>query len=89
LAHLEKNASKRAAMPAKSAVKSSNWSEKIEKMRETYPNAYRPWTTAQDSELKQYFENGAALAEISKKLGRHKGSIEMRLKKHYGEDISL
>ncbi|HCR56084.1 TPA: ATP-dependent endonuclease [Candidatus Saccharibacteria bacterium] len=89
LAHLEKNASKRAAMPVKPAAKSSNWSEKIEKMRETYPNAYRPWTKAQDAQLKEAFENGVDVSEISKMLGRHKGSIEMRLKKHYGEDVSL
>src|SRR5690606_19193991 len=42
-AHLEKVAKKRAKTPvskAKKASGSSSWAQKIEKMRETYPNAY-------------------------------------------------
>lgn len=87
-AHLEKKASERSKNPepAKSA-KTSGWADKIAKMRETYPNAYKPWEPAQDAELKQEFQNGMSIKKLSKLLGRHEGSITMRLQKHFGEDI--
>lgn len=71
----------------KGSDKKTNWSEKIEEMRKQYPNAYRPWKKTDDEDLKIDFQNGMGLAEMSLKFGRHKGSIEMRLKKHFGEDI--
>ena len=88
-AHLEEQAQKRKDEPEKKkkAKGSSSWTEKIEKMRETYPNAYRPWQTADDEVLKQDFQNGVAVKDLSKKLGRHEGSIVMRLQKHFGEDV--
>lgn len=87
-AHLAKNIEKRQKEREvkKKAKGSSSWSEKIEKMRETYPNAYRPWQPADDEILKQDFQNGISPKELSKKLGRHEGSIVMRLQKHFGED---
>lgn len=84
--HLEQKAQKRAKTPPKNVNQSSSWSDKITKMRETYPNAYRPWTNAQDSELKTGFQNGETIESLSKKLGRHEGSVKMRLQKHFGED---
>ena len=75
-------------LPKKSHKKAGGWSEKIEKMRETYPNAYRPWETKQDELLKEKFQNGASIKELSKLLGRHEGSVTMRLQKHFGEDIA-
>lgn len=86
-AHLAKNAEKRAKEPPVKAKSASGWAEKIEKMREEYPNAYRPWLPSQDDELKQFFQQGESLAQLSKRLGRHEGSIKMRLQKHFGEDI--
>ena len=87
-AHLEEMAEKRKTeLPKKSAKKSSGWSAKIAKMRETYPNAYKPWEVKQDSLLKEKFQNGATIKELSQLLGRHQGSITMRLQKHFGEDI--
>lgn len=65
----------------------SGWADKIAKMRETYPNAYRPWTEQQDALLKQEFQLGKSVQELSKELGRHEGSITMRLQKHFGEDV--
>lgn len=65
---------------------STGWAEKIAKMRETYPNAYRPWADSDDAELKQGFQLGESIKQLSKKLGRHEGSIKMRLQKHFGED---
>ena len=85
-APLIKNAEKRAKAPLPKTKAASGWAEKIEKMREEYPNAYRPWLEEQDAELKQYFQQGESLKKLSKRLGRHEGSIKMRLEKHFGED---
>ena len=86
-AHLAKNAEKRAKNPPKKLKAASGWAEKIEKMREVYPNAYRPWLESQDEELKQYFQQGESIEKLSTRLGRHQGSIKMRLQKHFGEDV--
>lgn len=91
-AHLAERAAKReeeAKNPAniKKKSESSGWSDKIAKMRETYPNAYKPWTNQDDVALKQEFQNGKDIQGLSKLLGRHEGSIKMRLQKHFGEDV--
>ena len=86
-AHLMETAKKRKDQPVKAPKASNSWSEKIAKMRETHPNAYRPWQDDDDAVLKQEFQNGVTVAELSKKLGRHEGSITMRLQKHFGEDV--
>jgi len=89
-AHLAAQAEKRVLeLPAKKkkTTGSSGWAEKIAKMRETHPNAYMPWTDADDTVLKQEFQQGKSVKELSKKLGRHEGSIKMRLQKHFGEDV--
>lgn len=64
----------------------SSWADRIAKMRETHPNAYRPWAKADDALLRQEFQNGKAIKDLSDLLGRHEGSIKMRLQKHFGED---
>lgn len=92
--HLEDAAQKRAEagdiVPKKSkAGGSASWQEKIAKMRETYPNAYRPWQPQDDAVLKQKFQQGTSVKELSSVLGRHEGSIKMRLQKHFGEDVAL
>ncbi len=86
-AHLEKQAEKRKTEVPKKTQKASGWSEKIAKMRETYPNAYKPWEASQDAQLKEKFLNGSSVKDLSKLLGRHEGSITMRLQKHFGEDV--
>lgn len=87
--HLQEKATKRKDNPEPVKKKSGSvgWSEKIAKMRETYPKAYMPWENSDDEILKQEFQNGSDIEQLSKKLGRHGGSIKMRLQKHYGEDI--
>ncbi len=65
----------------------TGWAEKIAKMRESHPRAYMPWTDQDDAELKQGFLSGETIQTLSKKLGRHEGSITMRLQKHFGEDV--
>ncbi|RYF29379.1 MAG: ATP-dependent endonuclease [Chloroflexi bacterium] len=86
--HLSEKASKRkmAPPPKKAMPGSSGWAEKIAKMREIHPKAYMPWEDDDDAVLKQDFQNGVSLQDMSKKLGRHEGSITMRLQKHFGED---
>lgn len=87
-AHLQVKAESRdLKVPTPARKGGSGWADKIAKMREVHPNAYRPWTDADDSVLKQEFANGASIKKLSKKLGRHEGSITMRLQKHYGEDM--
>lgn len=88
-ADLVKKAEDRAKNPEPIKKKSSSgWSDKIAKMRETYPKAYMPWDHADDVVLKQEFQNGASIEALSQKLGRHEGSIKMRLQKHFGEDVA-
>jgi ATP-dependent exoDNAse (exonuclease V) alpha subunit len=64
------------------------WSEKLARMREKYPNAYRPWTEADDKKLMKLFSGGkeVSIKQMTAELGRHPGSIKMRLQKHFGED---
>lgn len=69
----------------------TTWAEKLEKMRQEYPNAYRAWRLVDDSKLQEMvFENGKIdadlITKLSKELGRHKGSVEARIKKLFGED---
>lgn len=67
----------------------TSWAERLEKMREKHPNAYKPWRNSEDAELKQLFLQGVGIEELSKKFGRHKNSIKIRLQKHFGEDAIL
>ena len=88
-AYLEVQANSRNNQPLEKKKKQagSTWSEKIAKMRKTHPNAYMPWTDSDDATLKEDFQNGCSIKSLSKKLGRHEGSIKMRLQKHFGEDV--
>jgi ATP-dependent exoDNAse (exonuclease V) alpha subunit len=89
-ADLEESVKKRLEKsPIKSEKKSSNWTARIAKMRETYPNAYKPWEKKHDELLKEKFQNGASIKQLSRLLGRHEGSITMRLQKHFGEDVGI
>jgi hypothetical protein len=55
--------------------------EVIERARQTHPNAYRPWTPADESRLAQLYRGGAAIADLCAEFGRQPGGIRMRLKK--------
>ena len=85
---LRENAKKRIKIKDEGLKKKSGWNEKISKMRETYPNAFRPWTTDDDEKLVKLFskKEKVKLGELTKTFGRHPGSIRARLKKHFGED---
>lgn len=79
---------KRATEP-ESTEPTTSWSDKVAKMRETYPNAYMPWTDADDIKLQKLFDEGKTLNKLTNLLGRHPRSITMRLQKHYGEDVKV
>ena len=55
-------------------------------MREKHPNAYKPWTAADDALLSERFQNGDDVKTLTKALGRHDRSVIMRLQKLFGED---
>lgn len=75
--------------PVKKKPAAGSWIEKLEKMREQYPNAYRPWTEDDDKKLTQLFKDGKNLKELTEEFGRHPGSIQKRLEKLLGEDITV
>ena len=84
--HLRELAKKRKDEVPEKPKKS--WNEKLDKMRATYPNAYKPWNEADDKKLIQLFEGGkeVTVKKLTEVFGRHPGSIRARLKKHFGED---
>lgn len=88
-AHLRAQIHKRAKTPA--PKKASTWSDKLAKMRETHPNAYKPWTKKDDEMLVKLYsrKKPVTIEEATAKLGRHPGSIRARLQKHFGEDAVL
>jgi len=84
--HLLKNKEKHEKQQAKiakenRAEKSSDWTEKLAKMRETYPHAYMPWSDADDEKLTKLFKKGKKTKELTEIFGRHPGSIRSRLEK--------
>lgn len=87
--HLRANALKQEKKVAEAKKKTpSTWSERLEKMREKHPNAYKPWSKAEDALLKQQFQQGIPIEHICVALGRNKKSIVLRIQKHFGEDAA-
>lgn len=86
--HLREKAKKRAEKLSKEKPDPKGWNDKLSKMRQQYPNAYMPWTKEDDEKLVKLFSSGkpVTIKEMTKKFGRHPGSIRSRLKKHFGED---
>lgn len=66
---------------------SVSWQAKLEKMRKEYPNAYKSWKEIEDKTLLDNWSSGKTVKEMSRKLGRHEGSVRARLKKHLGDDL--
>lgn len=79
---------RRKQTPAEPKQQTSTWSEKVEKMREQYPNAYKPWSEQEDVKLVKLFAAENGIKTLSKLLGRHPGSIRARLKKHFGDTMT-
>lgn len=88
-AHLAQKAKKRAAAKPEPVTKASPWNERIAKMRETYPNAFRPWKAEDDERLLKNFKQGDGTKKLSTLFGRQPGSIKARLRKHLGDDITI
>ncbi len=60
----------------------SAWQKRIEELRKTYPNAYRPWKEEDDKQLIALFKEGKSLEELPPIFGRQPGSIRARLEGH-------
>lgn len=52
---------------------------KIEQIRQKHPNAYKPWSRADDDKLTELFNNQEPVSVLVKTFGRHKGAINSRL----------
>jgi hypothetical protein len=87
-AYLKELAEKRSKEVKNAKKPAKSWSDRISKMRETYPNAFKPWTPSDDKKLVKLFSGGdpVSIESLTKIFGRHPGSIRARLKKHFGED---
>jgi ATP-dependent DNA helicase PIF1 len=85
--HLRPKAEERAKVKVKEKP-TSTWTEKVSKMREKHPNAYKPWKQEDDEKLVKLFtgDKPVSVAKLTKEFGRHPGSIKARLVKHFGED---
>jgi hypothetical protein len=85
--HLRELAKKRVEQPVETKP-AGDWNEKLVKMRQKYPNAYKPWLEVDDEKLIEMFSNGQSInvKMMTEAFGRHPGSIRARLKKHFGED---
>jgi hypothetical protein len=53
--------------------------------RRLHPNAYAPWTAAQEQKLLELHRKGMPVTKIAKELGRRPGGIEARLEKLFAE----
>jgi len=62
----------------KSESEPGSW---LARVREKYPNAYRPWSEGDDGRLRERFADGMSVKEIAAEFGRQKGSIYSRLAK--------
>ena len=54
---------------------------RLDKIREAYPNAYRPWPKDSDEKLTELFSGKTPLKELAKIFGRQAGAIRSRLVK--------
>jgi len=53
----------------------------LDKLRDKYPRAYRPWTPREDNQLADMFKRGLSLNDMSEQLGRQPGAIRIRVEK--------
>ena len=52
----------------------------VEKIRETYQQAYMPWTVEDDNKLELLFCEGKKVKELADIFGRNTGAINSRIK---------
>lgn len=77
------------AEPEVASPSGRTWSSKIEAMRAVHPNAFKPWTPADDERLKEQFLAGTKLSELTEAFGRQPGAIAVRVKKHFGDEAEI
>lgn len=53
----------------------------VKEARKKYPNAFKPWTKADDKELTELFVQDTSVTDIAKHFGRADNSIKARLEK--------
>jgi len=53
----------------------------LDKIRRTHANAYQPWSTEEEDDLRDRFASGEKISAIAKALGRKPGAIRSRLAK--------
>jgi ATP-dependent exoDNAse (exonuclease V) alpha subunit len=80
---------KSTASDSEKIAKSAVWADKLARMRETYPNAYRSWSRADDQKLEKLFKDGGKIEILTAEFGRHPGAIRKRLEKIFGEEIKI
>jgi len=56
----------------------------LQRIRRTYPNAYKNWTPEEDKTLLEMVDQKKTIDEIAKHFGRKKGAIHSRIKKLTG-----
>lgn len=49
------------------------------RLRETYPNAGKPWKREQDEELRRLFEAGNSIDDLMLFFGRTRNGVQLRL----------
>lgn len=74
-----KNLSERGKKMAEAAKKETG--NGFSKIRETHPNAYRPWSEEEDAEIQDCFCQGMSVRKMAEKFNRTKGAIRARLVK--------
>lgn len=58
----------------------------LEAKRQTYPNAYTPWTKEDDERLKTLVAAGEKVTRIAEVFGRQPSAIQSRINKIIGPD---
>ncbi|WP_298527876.1 hypothetical protein [uncultured Christiangramia sp.] len=53
----------------------------VDKIRKSHENAYKPWTSEEETHLTELFEQGFTIKEIARKMKRQNGGIKSRLRK--------
>jgi hypothetical protein len=86
--HLREKIEQRKQIKKQPVNTKSPWNDKLAKMRRDYPNAYKPWSEADDKKLVKLVsaKKPPTIKRLTKTFGRHPGSIRARLEKHFGED---
>ena len=61
------------------ATRKKRWADKLEKIRETHPQAWTKWSDDEDAQLVAEFDSGLTVEEMGESHGRGKGGIIARL----------